>query len=274
MQEKIQYWQPSIVKEMELSKAHFNHFAFDQHVHLDYHLGVVDFGCQEYRHKGSSYRLSPQQISTLNPDESHNGFSFSQNGYQAHVMSLPTEYVKALESEFNQPLFFNQPLCQDPFLYQCFLTIHNQLTYGQNQVSPLQAETMLMAFMTELFLRNNENPLQQQNHYRLSKQQLNTIKALFHADIGSSFDLASLANIVGLSKFQFLRQFKSATGMTPHAYLKRMRLEYAKKALVSGFSVGETAQQVGFFDQSHFNKAFKHAFLTTPTQFKHQVEQR
>ncbi len=271
MQDTIKYWHPQIVKEMELSKACFNNFVFEQHVHLDYHLGVVDYGCQEYRHKGSCYRLSPQQISTLNPDESHNGFSFLDSGYRAHVMSLPLHYVKNLEAEFKQPLFFNQPLYPDSELYRYFLMVHNQLTLANDNVSSLQAETMLMAFMTELFTRNNQAPLTQPKHYRLSTAQLETIKSLFHDDIGANFDLASLANTLALSKFQFLRQFKSATGMTPHAYLKRMRLEYAKKALLSGKSVSDTAYQVGFFDQSHFNKAFKHAYLTTPAMFKRQT---
>ncbi len=59
--------------------------------------------------------------------------------------------------------------------------------------------------------------------------------------------------------------------MTPHAYLKRIRLEYAKKALLRGDSVISVAQQVGFFDQSHLNKAFKRAFLLSPQAFQRRM---
>lgn len=59
--------------------------------------------------------------------------------------------------------------------------------------------------------------------------------------------------------------------MTPHAYLKRLRLEYAKKALMRGDSAISTAYDLGFFDQSHFNKAFKRAFLITPAHFQKRV---
>jgi len=60
-------------------------------------------------------------------------------------------------------------------------------------------------------------------------------------------------------------------GITPHAYLKRVRLEYAKKALMKGGNLSDVAYQVGFFDQSHFNKAFKNAYLITPSHFQRRV---
>ncbi|ASJ97260.1 AraC family transcriptional regulator [Shewanella marisflavi] len=270
--EKIDYWQSSILKEVELSRAQFTHFAFEKHVHLDYHIGVVCRGGQRYHHKGCEYRLTPGNLSTLNPDESHNGQSITDTGYEALVMSLPTSYVKQVGDALNQSeLYFSAPLLDDARLRTYFIQLHRQLTHYQQSTSALEAETLLLGFISELFYRHGQLHNLPENRAKLSGLQLEQIKQQFHEGLDQEFDLEQLALSVGLSKFQFLRQFKAATGMTPLAYLKRLRLEYAKKALMRGDSAISTAYELGFFDQSHFNKAFKRAFLTTPAHFQKLV---
>ena len=270
--ERIDYWQASVLKEMELSRAQFTHFAFEKHVHLDYHIGVVSHGGQRYHHRGSEYRLTPGGLSTLNPDESHNGQSLDDSGYEALVMSLPTGYVQQVGEALNQDqLYFSAPILNDARLRGYFIRLHRQLTLHQANISPLEAETLLLGFISELFYRHGKLRNLPTSHAKLSGAQLDDIKQQFHQELDQEFELEQLASSIGLSKFQFLRQFKAATGMTPHAYLKRLRLEYAKKALMRGDSATSTAFELGFFDQSHFNKAFKRAFLITPAHFQRRV---
>lgn len=257
---------------MELSRARFTSFAFEKHVHLDYHIGVVSHGAQQYLHKGQHYQLTPNCLSTLNPDESHNGQSIDPSGYCAHVMSLPVNFINDIATELKQKsLFFNAPIAEDLQLRQQFLLLHQLLTEQQHSVSSLQTETLLTAFITELFCRYAAITGETTSTTKLSLTQMDMIKQQLHEQLHGNIELASLANSIDLSKFQFLRQFKSATGMTPHAYLTRLRLEYAKKALIRGNTAIDTAYLVGFFDQSHFNKAFKRAFLTTPAQFQRKL---
>lgn len=271
-EEKIDYWHNPILPDMELSHARFQHFEFDQHVHLDYHIGVVTQGGQQYNHKGEKYLLNKDFISTLNPDESHNGQSINDEAYQAFVMSVPVDYANQIANELNiKEHFFAKPLNHDPDIYNHFLKLHNMLTQAQTPNSHLQIETTLMAFCTELFMRYGTSNLSNTSP-SLSQENLLNIKARFHDEMGNSFQLEQLASSIGLSKFQFLRQFKTTTGMTPHAYLKRVRLEYAKKALAKGYNMVDIAHKVGFFDQSHFNKAFKNAFLITPSHFQKQIK--
>ncbi len=271
--ESIQYWHNPILPEVELSRANFKRFQFDSHVHLDYHIGVVSSGCQQYSHRGRAYHLGPGLISALNPDETHNGQSDTSDGYQVHVMSVPYHYVSQISREMRQTEgFFHTPLINDPHLYNAFLTLHLMLTQHQSNLSSLQLETSMLAFTTELFLRHGNVPQQvEDRNNALSQSQIKQVMAMFHDDPGQEFRLETLANNVGLSKFQFLRKFKQSIGMTPHAYLKRVRLEYAKKALIKGGSVADIAHQVGFFDQSHLNKAFKQAYLITPANFQRRV---
>ena len=55
--------------------------------------------------------------------------------------------------------------------------------------------------------------------------------------------------------------------MPPHAYQTQLRLAHAKHYLRLGHSVSETACRVGFFDQSHFLRAFKRSEGTTPGRY-------
>lgn len=88
-----------------------------------------------------------------------------------------------------------------------------------------------------------------------------------------SFDkpptLPELANAVGLSRFHFWRAFKQSTGMTPHAYMAKRRLEKSSEMLRSTtLSATEIAMACHFGSSSHFTTAFKRAFGVTPSEFR------
>ncbi|MDX1282442.1 AraC family transcriptional regulator [Shewanella colwelliana] len=270
--EHIEYWTHPIHKEVELSRAHLNSFSFEKHIHLDYHIGVVSQGVQEYLHKGTHYQLTPNNISILNPDECHNGHSLHADGYHVHVMSLPCSLVEEIATEVGvSALFFQTPIINSQVLQRQFLLLHTLLTTERQRLSRLEAETTLLALVTELFGHYGQSPKLIQPSAKLGIMQLSRVKQLLHEHLASDINLEQLSSSVDLSKFQFLRQFKTAMGMTPHAYLTRLRLEYAKKSLRNGNSAINTAYEVGFFDQSHFNKAFKRAYLVTPSDFKKRV---
>lgn len=275
--EQIDYWLNPALPNVELSLASVKEFEFERHIHLDYHIGAVSTGCMQYLHKGSKHLMNKGLLSTINPDEMHTGESESIDGYTGHMMAIPYDYVQVICKELNQSeAFFEHPLLDDPYLYQAFMHLHQIAVSHQNKAQHLQLETIMMAFTTELIRRHARLSsslagMSDTQPRQLSRQQINHIKDMFHADPSQTLQLQELAEPLGLSKFQFLRQFKQSMGMTPHAYFKRVRLEYAKKALIRGGDISDVAYQVGFFDQSHLNKAFKHAYLVTPSHFQQRV---
>lgn len=97
--ENIDYWRHPSLSGIELSQAEFTHFSFDKHVHLDYHLGVVTQGAQQFVNKGSYYQLGQHSLSTLNPDDTHDGQSRDAEGYRVKVMSIPVEYMNEVSQE-------------------------------------------------------------------------------------------------------------------------------------------------------------------------------
>jgi AraC-like DNA-binding protein len=79
--------------------------------------------------------------------------------------------------------------------------------------------------------------------------------------------LAELASVCGLSRFQFLRAFRAAFNITPHAYLMQKRTGRAKALLARGVLPVEAAVMSGFADQSHLTRNFLRQFGITPARY-------
>jgi AraC-like DNA-binding protein len=81
--------------------------------------------------------------------------------------------------------------------------------------------------------------------------------------------LGELARTAGLSRYHFLRTFKSVTGVTPHQWLLRARLRDAAQLLITSRSpVTEIALDVGFEDLSNFIRSFRAEFGVSPSRYR------
>jgi AraC family transcriptional regulator len=86
--------------------------------------------------------------------------------------------------------------------------------------------------------------------------------------------VGQLAAEAGLSATYFSEVFKKATGVSPHQYLLRVRVERVRMALrTTDLAVAEIAQNFGFSSQSHLNAAFRKLTGLTPAQYRNQVQE-
>lgn len=80
--------------------------------------------------------------------------------------------------------------------------------------------------------------------------------------------IPALAARLGLSRYQLTRRFQNATGMTPHAFRLDRRVDRARSLLRAGASLSQVAQDLGFADQSHFQRVFKERVAMTPGAYR------
>ncbi len=87
--------------------------------------------------------------------------------------------------------------------------------------------------------------------------------------------LAMLADLVGMSRYHFLRTFRRVVGMTPHQYVLRTRMQRAAARIRhSDESISAIAFDSGFEDLSTFNRRFLQVVGETPSTFRRRTTRR
>jgi PAS domain S-box-containing protein len=89
------------------------------------------------------------------------------------------------------------------------------------------------------------------------------------AHYGDRITVGQMAAQAHLSSSQLQREFRRLFGMSLGHYLLRVRLIMARRRLETTLeAVGEIALECGFYDQSHFTKAFRAATGLKPLEYR------
>jgi len=84
--------------------------------------------------------------------------------------------------------------------------------------------------------------------------------------------LAELSALVHMSPYHFARLFKQSTGVPPHRFLVRRRIDAARALLAAQTApIAEIAQLVGFRTPSHFTTTFRRVTGMTPSAYRSEA---
>ncbi len=85
----------------------------------------------------------------------------------------------------------------------------------------------------------------------------------------AQWSFPDLAEELAISYSLLRKRFKQITGLPPHQFMLRERINLAFQMLFGGYSVKETAAKVGFTNPYHFSRLFKrHTGLAPSEHFK------
>jgi AraC family transcriptional regulator len=143
---------------------------------------------------------------------------------------------------------------------------------GDALQGPSAGATCLAIVLRLLTLRSNTLPPQARPpRTALPKWRLKRAFDYIEEHLAEPVTLADVAAYAGLSRMYFAAQFRAATGLRPHEYLLRRRIERAQELLsVSHLTLVEVALSVGFQTQAHFTTVFKRFAGDTPLQWRRQ----
>ena len=85
--------------------------------------------------------------------------------------------------------------------------------------------------------------------------------------------IKTLAADIFVSKYYLIRKFKSSIGMTPHQFCIQSRIRKSQKLLDEEKMISRIAAEMGFYDQSHFDKAFQKIVGISPSEYIHSKKQ-
>jgi AraC family transcriptional regulator len=103
----------------------------------------------------------------------------------------------------------------------------------------------------------------------LSGRRLRRALDYIQAHLTDDLRLEDIAAAANLSASHFARKFKLTTGLTPHRYLMKTRVERVKELLLQHHkTLTEIASEAGFSDQSHMSNVFRRFTGSTPREFR------
>ncbi|QJP17921.1 helix-turn-helix transcriptional regulator [Starkeya sp. ORNL1] len=164
----------------------------------------------------------------------------------------------------------------DPVV-QRFSRALTQLGDREDEAAAVYADALRLAIVTRMLsLRTQPQPelqpappAEQQTRSGLPKWRLKRVAAYVEENISEAITLAGMAAAAGLSRMHFAAQFRVATGMRPHEYVMRQRIERAKQMLLeTRDSLVQVALGVGFQTQAHFTTVFRRFVGDTPYQWR------
>ncbi len=96
-----------------------------------------------------------------------------------------------------------------------------------------------------------------------------------HSDYAHPLGADDLAREAGMSVSAFHHNFKLVTGNSPLQYLKRIRLDHARRLMAhDSYNAGTAARAVGYESSSQFSREFKRLFGLTPIEEVEQMRAR
>jgi AraC family transcriptional regulator len=156
---------------------------------------------------------------------------------------------------------------EDPqitLLYRQFLLSCNWQERA-NQLSLSSATTLLMTCLVQRYSELQWTLPQVRGG--LAPAVAKRVKEYIEQHLDLPLVLADLAAQAGLSEFHFARMFKHDTGLAPHQFVMRARLQQAEQLLChSQLPLTQIALECGFSSASHFSNRFKVAYGCSPTQ--------
>ncbi|AWK88411.1 AraC family transcriptional regulator [Azospirillum thermophilum] len=100
---------------------------------------------------------------------------------------------------------------------------------------------------------------------QLPPRQLRRVIDYIEEHCGRVVRLQELADLTGLSATHFCSAFKASTGLPPHKWQMRARIERAKTLLVTTeTTLAAVAVTAGFSDQAHLTRVFRQIVGMTP----------
>ncbi len=99
------------------------------------------------------------------------------------------------------------------------------------------------------------------------KEALTYMEQNFQNDIS----VEDIAATCGLNRSYFGKIFKEALGKTPQEFLLNYRMIKASELLkLTGLSIGDISNAVGYANQLHFSRAFKNMYGMAPREWRNQ----
>jgi AraC-like DNA-binding protein len=209
-------------------------------------------------------------------DHRHTWVATLTEPFETVQVFVPLSALNALTDELRTPAIETlicpvTVACEDPVMHHLARALLPGVARPQ-EVSTLFADSLFRAMLIHLARAYGGLAMPAETlGGRLAPWQVRRAKELLLDDLRADRSLAEVAETCGLSVGYFARAFRATTGLPPHRWLVRRRVERAQQLLESSRdSLSEIALSCGFSDQSHLTRAFRATVGASPGAWRRQ----
>jgi AraC family transcriptional regulator len=163
--------------------------------------------------------------------------------------------------------------CHDRFIAHVVLALRD-LASDPHQLGAAYGESLcsvLCEYLGTNFRRGDPERMDA-GRSALSSGKLRRVLEYVEAHLDQDITLHALAHESGTSPFHFARIFKRRTGLAPHQFIVRRRMERARTLLSDGdLSILEVSLQCGYSQQSHFAATFRRLVGMSPSAYRRLI---
>jgi AraC family transcriptional regulator len=166
--------------------------------------------------------------------------------------------IARIENGRAMPEIEPQFAINDPLIRSIGMALDSQLA-ADDPCAPFYAETLARALAAHIFAKYAKPGTGGVPKSGQNRQQLRRSLEFIHGNAHRELALDELAKVANMSKFHFAKSFRSAMGISPHRYIVKLRMEQARKLLLTeeSASIDDVARRVGYTDTSHFRRLFR-----------------
>jgi AraC family transcriptional regulator len=105
--------------------------------------------------------------------------------------------------------------------------------------------------------------------HTLPGSRLRRVTEYIREHLDQDLTLAQLSAVVYMSPYHFARLFHRSTGLPPHRFVVRARVDHAATLLAAPvLSIAGISRVVGFCSPSHFSTVFRRTMGVTPRAYR------
>ena len=240
------------------------HEATDEHSHKGaIELIVCHRGSSDYYVKGTRYRLRPERALVLKPSDRHKMVWMSRNYVSYSLLIMIPQKGRALDGlTMAESRWLINKFRRLPEMVECGPHIGRAMsriaTLSQNRSMSAAGKALRMRAETLALLSDFGTTGMFDAKRDPTAQRVRDLAAEMSIHPNGNYSMDELISRLSLSVPVIIRHFKAATGLPPHAYLIKCRIDAAKRRLAKGgVTMSRIANDLGFPSTQHFSAQFK-----------------
>ncbi|THF62098.1 AraC family transcriptional regulator [Pseudothauera rhizosphaerae] len=262
------FWRCAELPFAESRRACASRACYRPHTHPTLSIGCVDAGSSLFTAAGTTTPIATGTVVHVPPECLHACNPAPGAAWSYQMLHLDAAWVDAVRREAGFDAPAGRPesaaISTRPADYAHFRRL-NALLFSA--AGPREKEAALIEFIGARYAahvcRIGGAPVG-----AAARRGVHKAQQRLREDCAADLPLAELAQAAGMSRYQLIRAFRAATGLTPHAWQLNLRIQHARARLRAGDDLAELAYRLGFADQSHFQRVFKAHVGVTPGRYR------